>query len=115
MFAVVLERMGSFRGGRVLYRIVSAGAECGNDCSIQINGGEKAKKQRGLNLVIYNHGGITPAATTNVIVLWEKIRYNEKDKIFKNIVFSVDRGLWPCSLPGTNRREKRWYLNRRKV
>ncbi len=47
--------MGSFRGGRVLYRIVSAGAECGNDCSIQINGGEKAKKQRGLNLVIYNH------------------------------------------------------------
>ncbi len=50
-----LERMGSFRGGRVLYRIVSAGAECGNDCSIQINGGEKAKKQRGLNLVIYNH------------------------------------------------------------
>ena len=38
-----------------VFSVDCAGTECGNDCSIQINGGEKAKKQRGLNLVIYNH------------------------------------------------------------
>lgn len=37
-----------------MYRIVSAGAQCGNDCSIQLNGREQAKRRRGLNIVVYN-------------------------------------------------------------
>lgn len=49
-----LEQKGSFRNGRVVYQIISAGAECGNDCSIQINGREQAKRKRGLNFVIYS-------------------------------------------------------------
>lgn len=50
-----LEELGSFRDGEVIYKIVSAGAECGNDCSIQINSGEQAKRKRGLNIVVYSH------------------------------------------------------------
>lgn len=50
-----LEELGSFRGGKVVYQIVSAGAGCGNDCSIKINGGEQARRKRGLNIVVYNH------------------------------------------------------------
>lgn len=49
-----LEQKGSFGNGRVVYRIVSAGAQCGNDCSIQLNGREQAKRRRGLNIVVYN-------------------------------------------------------------
>lgn len=50
-----IERMGSFRGGSVIYKVVSAGMECGNDCSIQINRGELAKRSRGLNIVVYSN------------------------------------------------------------
>lgn len=50
-----LERFGAFCGGRIIYQIVSAGAECGNDCSIKIDGQEQAKRLRGLNIVVYDH------------------------------------------------------------
>ncbi len=50
-----LEELGSFREGKVIYQIVSAGEGSGNDCSIKINGGEQAKRKRGWNIVVYNH------------------------------------------------------------
>ena len=50
-----LEKMGAFRGGSVIYRVVSAGMDCGNDCSILINRGEQAKRSRGLNIVVYSN------------------------------------------------------------
>lgn len=50
-----LEKISSFRQGAVVYKIVSAGLECGNDCSIQINRGEQAKRKRGLNIVVYSN------------------------------------------------------------
>ena len=50
-----LSYKGAFRDGEVIYSITSAGANCGNDCSIQINFGEQAKRQRGLNIVVYDN------------------------------------------------------------
>lgn len=45
----------AFRDGEVVYSITSAGDNCGNDCSIQINFTEQAKRQRGLNIVVYDN------------------------------------------------------------
>ena len=45
---------GTVCSGRVVYKVMSAGWNCGNDCSITINGGEYAKRSRGLNIVVYS-------------------------------------------------------------
>lgn len=50
-----LERKGSIRKGLVSYEISSAGAECGNMCSIKIDGIEYAKLSRGINIVVYDN------------------------------------------------------------
>lgn len=50
-----LDHCSSFRGGEVIYSLTSAGWNCGNDCSIQINYSEKAKRKRGLNIVVYDN------------------------------------------------------------
>lgn len=50
-----LEHQGAFAGKKIIYQISSAGASCGNDCSIQINAKEQAKRSRGLNIVVYSH------------------------------------------------------------
>lgn len=50
-----LSAQGSFRDGRCIYYISSAGYECGNTCSINLNHTEYAKKQRGLNIVVYDN------------------------------------------------------------
>jgi len=50
-----LEKTGSFRDGKSLYRITSAGAKAGSDCSIQIHGSEQAKRKNGLNIVVYSN------------------------------------------------------------
>lgn len=50
-----LSAQGSFRDGRCIYNISSAGYECGNTCSINLNHTEYAKKQRGLNIVVYDN------------------------------------------------------------
>lgn len=47
-------RSGTIRSGRVHYEIQSAGWNSGNDCSIKIDGWEWAKRQRGLNIVVYS-------------------------------------------------------------
>lgn len=50
-----LSAQGAFRDGRCTYSISSAGYECGNSCSIQINNTEYAKRQSGLNVVVYDN------------------------------------------------------------
>lgn len=50
-----LEETGNIRNGRSNYLIVSAGYDSGNSCSIQIDGKEYGKNQRGLNIVVYNY------------------------------------------------------------
>lgn len=50
-----LEQMGAFREGTVIYKVVSAGAGWGSDCSVEINGNEQAKRKRGLNIVVYSN------------------------------------------------------------
>lgn len=50
-----LSAQGSFRDGRCIYNISSAGLLCGNTCSININHKEFAIKQRGLNIVVYDN------------------------------------------------------------
>lgn len=50
-----LEHSGSFRDGVVIYSLISAGGNSGNDCSITINYSEKAKRKRGLNIVVYDN------------------------------------------------------------
>ena len=47
-----------------MYDVVSAGYECGNECSIKIDGKEYGKNQRGLNIVVYNH--VTKAVVDSV-------------------------------------------------
>lgn len=49
-----LTAAGSFRDGRSVYSISSAGFSCGNECSIVIDGQEYAKNRRGLNIVVYD-------------------------------------------------------------
>jgi len=46
---------GSIKNGRYTYSIISAGLDCGNDCSIKINGSEHAKRRTGLNIVVYDN------------------------------------------------------------
>lgn len=55
MSAEELYHTGSFNRGRHIYNIESAGKEVVNNCSIKINGGEKAKGKRGLNIVVFNN------------------------------------------------------------
>ncbi len=49
-----LYKLGAFRGGKVLYELVSA-ASGGNEGSIKINRKEQAKGRRGLNIVVYSN------------------------------------------------------------
>ena len=49
-----LSQTGSLRNNTVPYSIVSAGYDCGNTSSIQINGAEFSKNGRGLNIVVYD-------------------------------------------------------------
>ena len=49
-----LRTSGSFRDGRSIYQIASAGYESGNFCSVRIDGREYAKNKRGLNFVVYD-------------------------------------------------------------
>jgi len=49
-----LYKLGAFRGGKVLYELVSA-AGGGNEGSIKINRKEQAKGRRGLNIVVYSN------------------------------------------------------------
>lgn len=51
----MLKKLGAFRDGQVIDQIGSAGADWGNDCSVQINGKEQAKRQQGLNIVVYSN------------------------------------------------------------
>lgn len=48
---------GTYRNGRMGYRITSAGADCGNIASINLAGGEYSKNQRGINIVVYDNIG----------------------------------------------------------
>lgn len=50
-----LEHCGTIRNGAVTFELTSAGAECGNVSSIQIDGVEYSKNQRGLNIVVYDN------------------------------------------------------------
>lgn len=50
-----LEHCGTIRDGVVRFELKSAGAECGNVSSIQIDGVEYSKNQRGLNIVVYDN------------------------------------------------------------
>ncbi len=59
-----LKETGTMRGGRSMYDVVSAGYECGNECSIKIDGKEYGKNQRGLNIVVYNY--VTKAVVDSV-------------------------------------------------
>lgn len=46
---------GSFRDGRSVYTVTSAGPEWGGSCSIQLDGVEYGKNRPGLNIVVYDH------------------------------------------------------------
>ena len=50
-----LSVQGSFRDGRCIYNISSAGYKCGNYCSINLDNQEYAKRKRGLNIVVYDN------------------------------------------------------------
>ena len=52
-----LEHGGTIRNGLVKYRVMSAGIAEGNDCFIEINGGEVSLRQFGLNIVVYCNDG----------------------------------------------------------
>lgn len=49
-----LHKEGYLEDGKTAYEIMSAGFDCGNDCSVKINGEEHALKKRGLNIVTYD-------------------------------------------------------------
>lgn len=52
----LLEQTGSFRGGQVVYEIMSAGSGYGSKCSIKIDRGERAAAlKQGLNIVVYDN------------------------------------------------------------
>ena len=48
---------GTYRNGRLGYKITSAGADCGNIASISLAGTEYSKNQRGINIVVYDNIG----------------------------------------------------------
>lgn len=48
---------GTYRNGRLGYKITSAGADCGNSASISLAGTEYSKNQRGINIVVYDNIG----------------------------------------------------------
>ncbi len=50
-----LEAEGTVRDGLAAYRMKSAGAGCGSCSSIVIDGAERSKNSRGLNIAVYNH------------------------------------------------------------
>lgn len=50
-----LKNTGSIRNGAAYYKIVSAGKEAGNTCSIMLNNKEYAVGKRGMNIVVYNN------------------------------------------------------------
>jgi hypothetical protein len=52
-----IKKDGTYRDGRMGYKITSAGAECGNSASINLAGIEYSKNQRGINIVVYDNIG----------------------------------------------------------
>ncbi len=52
-----IKKDGTFRDGRVGYKISSAGYDCGNAASICLSGTEYSKNQRGINIVVYDNIG----------------------------------------------------------
>lgn len=49
----LLQRQGTVRRGLTTWRIVAGGSECGNACSILVNGDEASMGREGLNIAVY--------------------------------------------------------------
>lgn len=70
-----LEHRGTIRNGLVKYSVMSAGTAAGNDCLIDINGGEVSLRHDGLNIVVY---------------------CNDEKKIIDRVCFYVENGETKC-------------------